>query len=450
VIRGRRIGGSNGSRLGGRLFVAALCVAVAGCGADVPLQPGRSDTPPIGSSPIASTIADGSAGPSSTVGPTTAPTPTRAPTPTPLDPATPPPATESPDPSPPPTTPFGFAAKGMSHEVMAFATVPQLGYAAGPMDLSAVSTIAFFGLNATGMGRINRHTTGWSAWSSPLMDRVIARAHGAGTRVVATIGRFAWTVGGRAASRALLEHAARRQRLADAIARVVVARGVDGVDLDFEPIPAGLAGAHADLVRRVRIALDAARPGLQLTVALVGHFDSYDVAAIAAAQPDALYLMGYHYAGWWSKVAASTAPLGGPRYDVADTVRLLRRSVPADQLIVGVPYYGHLWPTASGAPHARTTGSGSDLSVATAAALAARHGLLWDPVERVAWSRWRVSDCAGCASHWVELYFDSPRASGAKWAWIKRMGLLGGGIWTIGFQGAAGGWNAELRRAFLR
>ncbi len=338
----------------------------------------------------------------------------------------------------------------MSHEVIAFATVPQLNYVASRMDLSGVSTIAYFGLTATAGGRIATSNTGWRAWTSPTMDAVIARAHAAGTRVVATIGRFAWTAGGRQASIALLGSPSRRERLARAIARVVVERGVDGADIDFEPIPAGLADEHADLVARVRRAFDAARPGLQLTVALVGHFDSYDVPAIAAANPDAIYLMGYHYAGWWSKVAASTAPLDGPRYDLADTVRLLRRSVPANRIIVGVPYYGHLWPTRTGKPHARTSGRGSDLSVAAAAALAAAHGLRWDPVEHVAWSRWQVRDCASCPLHWVELYFDSPRASGDKWDWVKRTGLLGTGIWTIGFEGdAPGPWNDELRRAFL-
>jgi spore germination protein YaaH len=337
----------------------------------------------------------------------------------------------------------------MSHEVIAFATVDQLAYAAGAMDLSAVSTIAFFGLTATSSGRINRTNAGGRAWASATMTRLIERAHANGTRVIATLGRFSWTAAGRKASRAVLSSATRRQRLADTIADAVSTRGADGVDLDFEPIPSGLAAAYGDLVGRVRRALDAKRPGLQLTVALVGHFDSYDVPAIVRGNPDSLYLMGYHYAGWWSKIAGSTAPLGGPRYDLADTVRLLRKSAPASRIIVGLPYYGHLWPTKSGVVHARTAGQGTDLRVSTAATLAAAHGIRWDPVEHVAWSRWRVSDCATCASHWVELYYDSPRALRDKLAWIEDDGLLGAGIWTIGFEGRPGPWNAELRRAFL-
>jgi spore germination protein YaaH len=337
----------------------------------------------------------------------------------------------------------------MSHEVVAFATVSQLAYAASTMDLSAVSTVAFFGLTVTSAGGLDRTNAGGKAWTSAVMTRLIDRAHASGTRVIATIGRFSWSAAGIRASRAVLGSAARRQHLADTIAATVTERGVDGIDLDFEPIPSGLAGAYADLVGRVRRALDAARQGLQLTVALVGHFDSYDVPAIAKAGPDALYLMGYHYAGWWSKIAGSTAPLDGPRYDLADSVRILRRTVPANRIIVGIPYYGHLWPTATGDLHAATTGQGSDLSVRSAAGLAASHGGRWDAVEHVAWSRWQVRDCATCALHWVEVYYDSPRAVADKLAWMKRDGLLGAGIWTIGFEGQPGPWNAELRKAFL-
>ncbi len=430
--------------MGGRSRVLVRAVAlllsvatVAACDSSaVPTTPTSSGAPAVtGTAPPASAGSD-----------TLPPAP---PSPSPSAPPSADPGTGSPRPSAaPPVEPFGFRAKGMTHEVIAFATVDQLDYAATTMDIRAVSTIAFFGLTATSSGRLSMTNAGGRAWSSTTMSRLIARAHASGTRVVATIGRFSWSAAGTKTSRALLDSSARRQRLADTIARVVTERGVDGVDLDFEPIPTGLAKAYGDLVGRVRRALDARHGGLQLTVALVGHFDSYDVPAIVRGHPDALYLMGYHYAGWWSKVAGSTAPLGGPRYDVADTVRLLRRFVPADKLIVGVPYYGHLWPTKSGAVHAATTGRGTDFRISTAAAMAAAHGERWDPVEHVTWSRWQVQDCASCLAHWVELYYDSPRALADKLAWVKRSGLLGIGIWTIGFEGRPAGWNAELRKAF--
>ena len=152
----------------------------------------------------------------------------------------------------------------------------------------------------------------------------------------------------------------------------MVRRGVDGVNVDFEPIPRGQKGNFTDLVRRIRAELDARGPGYQLTFDVVGHFESYDVGgALAPGGADAVYLMGYHYAGTFSTIAHGTAPLGGRRYSVADAIRALRRVARPSQLIVGVPYYGHLWPTASGALNARTTGRGYDVLYSSARLIAA-------------------------------------------------------------------------------
>lgn len=360
-----------------------------------------------------------------------------------------PPASSSP-PSPfEATTPFGFAAKGMTHEVMAFVTRGQVGYATSTMDIGAISTVVYFGLTATADGKIATSNADSQIWRSGAVDGLIDRAHAAGSKVVFALGRFSWTASEIAASRALLASSSARAALARATADEVVRRGIDGVNVDFEPIPLGQAADFSDFVHRLRDELDARRRGFQLTVDLVGHFDSYDVPGLVPSV-DAIYLMGYHYAGWWSSVAMSTAPMGGPRYDVAETVAALRRWVPAAKLIVGVPYYGHLWPTRTGAVHARTTGRGSDLQQPQAAALAAAHGIRYDPVEQVAWSAWQTRDCPTCAPHWVQVYFDDVRADRYKWTWIKAQGLLGTGIWTIGFEGSPGATAAALRAAFVR
>ncbi len=339
---------------------------------------------------------------------------------------------------------FGFAAKGMRGEVMAFVTVPELVYARDTLDFSAVSTLAFFSLQAGADGALLRDGR-WRAWNAPVFDAVRDRAHAAGTRVVVSISRFSWSPAESTVTTALLGSAARRGRLAREIAAEVVRRGVDGVNVDLEPVPAGLARAFTSFVRQLRVELDAAAPGLQLTVAITGYFSSYDVRGLVApGAADAIYLMGYHYAGWWSKRAGSNAPLGGPGYDVADTIAQLRAAgVPADRLIVGVPYYGHLWPTASGTLNAPTVGQGSDIQLARGLAILATVTPRWDPVQRVTWAAWQEN------GSWVQLYLDDPRALAAKWRRFRELGLLGTGMWTIGFEGSPGAANAALRNAWL-
>ena len=159
--------------------------------------------------------------------------------------------------------------------------------------------------------------------------------------------------------------------------------------------------------------------------------------------------MGYHYAGTFSSIAHATAPLGGPRYSVADAIAGLRKVARPWQIAVGVPYYGHIWPTVSGARNARVTGGGGDVPYRRARLLARQHPPTFDPVETVQWSAWKTRDCATCPLHWVQLYYDDARSLEAKWTEFRRQGLLGSGVWTTSFEGSSGDLRAALRKVWL-
>ena len=435
------------------LLPLGLAALLAGAGlAALTASPDPGPAASLGSaSPVAVVPSTGpGAGTLPSPYPSTPPSPSTSPAPSavtsPATPSAPPSASPMAPADVPPHDPakFGFAAKGMRGEVMAFATIPELVYARDTLDFSAVSTLAFFSLQAGADGTL-LHDSRWRAWNGVLFDAVRDRAHAAGTRVVVSVSRFSWSPDETAVTRVLLASSARRERLAREIAAEVVRRGVDGVNVDLEPVPAGQKAAFTSFVRQLRAALDDAAPGLQLTVAITGYYSSYDARALVApGAADAIYLMGYHYAGWWSKIAGSNAPLGGPRYNVADTIAKLRADgVPAERLIVGVPYYGHLWPTASAALNARTIGQGSDVRLVSALAILANVTPLWDSVQGVTWAAWRENGT------WVQLYVDDPRALAAKWRRFRQLGLLGTGMWTIGFEGAPGAANAALRAAWL-
>jgi spore germination protein YaaH len=446
------------------LAVLLAVALVAGCG-----------TAPSSGGPVG--VAGGSA-PSVTQAPATpgqpgvsgppAPPATMSPTPAAPTPARPgstgsPPPSAAPagsDPSLPVTPPaapagpwdplkFGFAAKGMAAEVMAFVPRGQLPYALETMDWDVVSTVAYFSLEATREGRIARDG-GWKGWNGARMDRLIRKAHANGTKVVLSLERFAWSSGQRAITRHLLASPERRLRLAREVAREVVRRGVDGVNVDFEPIPAGQAAEFTDLVKLLRRELDRLAPGSQLTFCVVGHHGSWDVeAATGPDGADAVFLMGYHYAGTWSKRAGSTAPMGGPQHDVVDTVKSLLRQVEPHELIVGLPYYGHAWPTADASLNAPTTGAGFDVTLDRAMKLAAANELRYDKRQQVAWLPYRARPCPGCPSSWYQLYFDDPRATEHKLRWIRKRELLGTGVWTIGFEGGLGPHAAVMRKLLL-
>jgi spore germination protein YaaH len=172
-------------------------------------------------------------------------------------------------------------------------------------------------------------------------------------------------------------------------------------------------------------------------------------AATGPDAADAVYLMGYHYAGTWSKRAGSTAPMGGPQHDVVDSVKTLLREVERHELIVGLPYYGHAWPTAGARLNAATQGGGFDVTLDRALRIADLHGTRYDEVQQVAWVPYKARPCDSCAARWYQLYFDDPRALEHKLRWIQRNKLLGTGVWTIGFEGRLGPHAAVMRKVLL-
>ena len=209
-----------------------------------------------------------------------------------------------------------YRDKGMRGEVLAFLKAGQLDYALERLDYRAVSTLAYFSVAGDRYGNLVKRTSsgatsaGWAGWTSSKMTTIIQRAHSHKTRVVLTLQVFAWDEAGRQNTIALLSSATARQRLADQLAAAVVARGVDGVNIDIEPIPSSQKQNFVTFVRQVRKALNARGSDYQLTFDATGYIANYDITALTApGAADAVYIMGYQYRGAETSTVGSTAPL---------------------------------------------------------------------------------------------------------------------------------------------
>lgn len=364
--------------------------------------------------------------------------------------------------------PFEFAAAvdpgGLKREVFGFLPYWQLADPTTRLDWEKLSTIAYFGVGAAASGDLQRRnpngtpTVGWSGWTSAKLTGVINAAHASGARVVLTVQSFAWTSVGAARQRALLGSPRARANLARQIAAAVRDRGADGVNLDFEPIVSTYADEFTALVRSIRAELNRVSRGYQLTFDTTGWIGNYPIeAATAAGAADAIVIMGYDYRTDGSSPVGSVAPLGGPGYDITDTIASYVRRVPASKLILGVPYYGRAWSTDSAALHARNIsgtkyGPSASVIYTTARQYAADHGRRWDPVEGVAWTTYRRPNCTasyGCVNPWRQLYYDDAQALGLKYDAINRYNLRGAGIWALGYDGARPELYAMLKSKFI-
>ncbi len=175
------------------------------------------------------------------------------------------------------------------------------------------------------------------------------------------------TVGGETLSAAfsdLAASASARAAFAKSCREILVRYGFDGVDLDWEfPVTGGAADVvhrPADatnqvlLVEAVRGELDAqaAQDGRDylLTLSVSASADSLDVRhdfPRLSELADWIQVMAYPLAGPWSPVTAHQAPLyGNPRSAAGDghaaegVLHLVRRGVPRQKLVVGVPFFG--------------------------------------------------------------------------------------------------------------
>lgn len=339
---------------------------------------------------------------------------------------------------------------GLRREVFGFLPYWELTDSSTRLDWEKLSTIAYFGVGAAGNGDLQRRnadgstTVGWSGWTSSKLTSVIDAAHANGTRVVLTVQSFAWSSAGVSRQKTLLGSATARANLARQIAATVRDRGADGVNLDFEPIVSTYADEFTALVRSVRAELNKVATGYQLTFDTTGWIGNYPIeAATAAGGADAVVVMGYDYRNGSSDPVGSVAPLGGPTYDVTDTVKAYLARLPASKVILGVPYYGRAWSTDHSWLHAKNisgTKYGASVTVlyGTALEYAAEHGRQWDPVDGVAWTVYRRENCTaayGCVTPWRQLYYDDAQALGLKYDLINRYNLRGAGIWALGYDG---------------
>ena len=353
---------------------------------------------------------------------------------------------------------------GLKREVFGFLPYWELTDPSTRLDWEKLSTVAYFGVGAAANGDLQKRnsdgstTVGWSGWTSSKMTAVMNAAHTSGARVVLTVQSFAWSSSGVTRQKALLGSPANRANLARQIAAAVRDRGADGVNLDFEPIVATYADEFTALVRTVRSELNKVHAGYQLTFDTFGWAGNYPLEkGTAAGAADAVVVMGYDYRGASTNAVGSIAPIGGPTYDIADTVRTYLGRIPAAKIILGVPYYGRAWSTDTAAVHARNIsgtkyGASTTVVYGTARQVAADHGRKWDATEGSAWVVYRRKNCTaryGCVNPYRQVYYDDATALGLKYDLINRANLRGAGIWALGYDGTRPELYAVLKAKFI-
>jgi spore germination protein YaaH len=253
---------------------------------------------------------------------------------------------------------------------------------------------------------------------------VVTWAKGKGLKVHLTITCF-----GSAELRALLSSPAKRARCIADIVGALDLRQADGVNIDFESLP---ASQRVNMVSFIQ-ALRAALPQKEITIATpsVDWNSSWDYATLARIA-DFLVIMGYDYYWSGSTTAGPVSPLKGETYNLTRSIDAhLNAGVEPERLVAAVPLYGRTWTVSSTARKASVVAgtTSSTPTYSSAFNLTGMSSRLHDEPTRVSW----FNDAASAVIK--QTWIDDSLSLDAKYRHIKSKGLRGVGFWALGYDG---------------
>lgn len=233
---------------------------------------------------------------------------------------------------------------------------------------------------------------------------------------------------------AFLSSPDKRKQAVSTLLGALMQSGADGINVDFENIQPGNKNLYTAFIGELAAALHP--HGLKVTVDVTRtNPDPYWSGSLDRAQlgkvADYLILMDYdeHYEG--APEAGSTASLPWVR----EGIELLLQGIPAQKVILGVPFYTRDWTTSAAGGVDSTY-----LSAKDAAALVLRLGL--PPVWDAAVEQNMVSYTASGATH--RIWLEDAGSMQRRTALVPEYALRGAAAWYMGEE------TPELWPAFAK
>lgn len=244
---------------------------------------------------------------------------------------------------------------------------------------------------------------------------------------------------------ALVSSQAYRARAVNSLTQLVASYPFDGIQLDVEyagEVNDPLRQNYVTFVRELDAELAKLDSRVELSIALFGSAASrYTFWDPGALHPyvDFLVVMAYDYHVRSSPVVGPVAPIfgrGAGRWedDVVSNMRDLLKQVPAQKLVLGIPFYGYEWTSTSDELGATTyPDSGATATYKRVAEI------LLDP-ELEAKERWDEDALAPYVTYKENgltqfIYYENTRSLSYKLDFVKQIGLQGIAIWALGYEG---------------
>lgn len=331
------------------------------------------------------------------------------------------------------------------HEVFGFApywTIDKMQ----DVDFNVLTTLAYFGVPVEPNGAINTQDVGYQMFTSDKATQLFTKAHSFGTRVVLTL-----TSMDNSTIQAIMDSQSAQDTVIAQSVETVKNRGIDGINIDFEYVgdPGQIyRDKFSRFVGLLTSAMHHAIPSSQVTVSVYASAMKdpkiYDISLLGK-EADGVFMMAYDFATVGADNAMPTAPLYGYKdgtywYDVSTAVDDFLTQMPANKLILGVPWYAYnyvvskpevkatTYPSYSwrGSPFTQTYSvAQSEITPASA-----YYQTGWDNEGKVGWKAYYVASTGA----WHIVFMDDVRSLGYKYDFAKSRHLLGVGMWALGFE----------------
>lgn len=283
--------------------------------------------------------------------------------------------------------------------------------------------IAIFSIEVNADGSLgNAH--GWP-WND-----VINRAHSAGVKVILTATLFSGSD-----ILTLISNPTYKQRFFEGIKAKMVGGQADGVNIDFEGgrssgWPAKINAFMAELTDYLHREI----PGSEVSFAapVINWGQDFDLPGLAQSC-DYLFIMGYAFWGSWSTTSGPNSPLTGPGHNISSSLNsdynIVVQNTP-DRLVLGLPYYGHHWKTATGDAGSSVIEFMASTFFSSSQPGSETYGLLWHESSQTPWYKYHDGDT------WHQVWFDDDSSLGLKYDFAMSKNLRGVGMWALGYDGA--------------
>ncbi|HVT01109.1 MAG TPA: glycoside hydrolase family 18 protein [Patescibacteria group bacterium] len=342
--------------------------------------------------------------------------------------------------------------KKSQYEVFGFAPYWTIGKLEN-VDFNVLTTLAYFGVPVNPDGTLDKTNVGYQKFESEDATTLFNKAHSYGTRVVLTLTQM----DNDSIMEFLDDSNAQRLAIKNSV-KLVKDRNIDGINVDFEYVgdPGDEYRAKfTKFVGSLEASLHKSISNSNLSVSVYATSAKmpklYDITSLSK-NSDSIFMMAYDFATSGSSNAIPTAPLYGYKegkywYDISTAVDDFLAKMPANKLILGLPWYGYNYPVSQPEIKAAKyqgysyyywynrkrylaqflpTANAQTYESAIDTIKAEKTG--WDDIGKVSWMAYQEDGI------WRMIFLDDSKSLKIKYDFAKDKKLGGVGIWALGFD----------------